>query len=338
MFGLSVATDFPFETPLPRASTETGGEEAPLTFRRRPVPEGSGQPSASGTDPSAPPPDAEGSPLHTFESSVRLPSGQPLLVVRRGQRHDLIHFNEVVSFRVGDRSIEYELLDPAYAFTVELYLLGWVIAFWFERRGIPMLHASAIEISAGAVAFMASNKGGKSSLAAAFVEAGHPLLTDDILGIQELDGGLEALPGVPSMRMWPDQAQRFVADWEHFPRAHPRHAKRRIPVGPGGFGRFIDRPLPLCCLYIPDRGTAGSQIRIEPVPAGEAVIEMIRGSFLSYAVHELGFTPARLPLLGRIAAQVPVRRLTYPDGFDHLPDVRQAILADLADLDQSRTG
>ncbi len=52
---------------------------------------------------------------------------------------------------------------------------------------------------------------GKSSLAASFMQNGHPLLTGDILPLeQNTDGAFFARPGYPIMRMWPEEALRFL--------------------------------------------------------------------------------------------------------------------------------
>ena len=37
----------------------------------------------------------------------------------------------------------------------------------------------------------------------------------------------------------------------------------------------------------------------------------------------------RLEFFARMVQQVPVRRLVYPTGFEHLPRVRETILEDL---------
>ena len=63
-------------------------------------------------------------------------------------------------------------------------LLGPVIAYWLERAALPVLHASAVAVGGEAAAFLAGSTGGKSSLAAALVAAGCPLLSDDLVAIE----------------------------------------------------------------------------------------------------------------------------------------------------------
>jgi hypothetical protein len=40
-----------------------------------------------------------------------------------------------------------------------------------------------------------------------------------------------------------------------------------------------------------------------------------------------------MSFFSRLAMRVPMRRLVYPSGFQHLPKVREAIIADLDETD-----
>src|SRR5690606_6250785 len=131
-----------------------------------------------------------------------------------------------------------ELLNPEDAYWVEIALLGPVLSFWLELRGIVALHASAVAVGEAGIGFVAGTKAGKTALAASFVEAGARLLSDDILPVHPIspDGRLVARPGYPQLRMWPDQAVRFAGDPKAYPLAHPDFDKRRIPASRiGGF-------------------------------------------------------------------------------------------------------
>jgi hypothetical protein len=46
----------------------------------------------------------------------------------------------------------------------------------------------------------------------------------------------------------------------------------------------------------------------------------------------LGLQPRRLIYLAQIAKQVPVRRIAYPSGLQHLPRVREKLLEDVKAL------
>ncbi len=279
---------------------------------------------------------ATGVPLAT-PLSPPLGAGRPLRVVpdddappRDAPRAGL-RFPGAAEFRFWDHRIGYRLIGPVDPSVLEILLLGQVLSYWLELRGIVVLHASAVVIDGAAVAFLASNRGGKTSLAASFLEAGYPLLSDDILPIELELGTPCARSAYPQMRMWPGEATRFVGTASGLPRVHPELEKRRISVGSGGFGRFDGRPRPLSRIYLPQRTDLGpSSTRVRPAPPAEAVIELVRHSFVADLIadhHDL--VSQRIETLGRLAATVPVRRLEYPSGYDRLNAVREAILADL---------
>jgi len=99
----------------------------------------------------------------------------------------------------------------------------------------------------------------------------------------------------------------------------------------GGFGAFEDRTTPLSCLYVLQRRdpqTHGCDVEVVPVAPAEGVTELVRHSFLARIAEALGWHGDRLRILGKIAAQIPIRRVVYPGGFQHLSNVCDAILED----------
>ena len=84
-------------------------------------------------------------------------------------------------------------LGNASAESFQSYLLGWVLSFALVKQGYEPLHATAVVVDGKAVAFLGTSGDGKSTLAAAFLHAGHTLLTDDLLLIREIDRRIRGL-------------------------------------------------------------------------------------------------------------------------------------------------
>jgi hypothetical protein len=249
---------------------------------------------------------------------------------------DLLCFGAVGEFRLGVAVIECRAAAPGHSDLVELRFLGPVMAFWLELQGLPALHASAVVLGHRAVAFLSGNGGGKTSLAAALIQAGHPLLTDDVLAVEPASSGEPAAflarPGYPQMRMWPRDAERFLGSAAGLERVHPRYSKLRVPVGEGGFGTFHHDPAPLGAVYLVERGEAAAPCtpaRIEPLPPHRALIELVRHSFVPRLVEAAGLQPRRLELLARLVERVSVRRLVVPSGPGGLASARAAVLAEI---------
>jgi hypothetical protein len=248
---------------------------------------------------------------------------------------DVFQFAWGADFYISTNHIDCHLRDPARRSLVELHLVGLVLAFWLERQGFPALHASAVEVDSRISAFLSHGGNGKSTLAAGFLRAGVALFTDDILPIKDYAGNILGRPGLPMINLWPDQAAYFM-DNEEFEIVVPDVHKKRIPVEAFKNGAFCHESRPLACIYIPHKSEGpshGADIEITPVPPAEAVIELVRYSFFPSMIFEkLGWQAPRLDLFARLVKQVPVRRLVYPAGFEHLSRVTEAVLQDLKNL------
>jgi hypothetical protein len=259
--------------------------------------------------------------------------GESMLHVYDAGDTQLLHFPGVADFRVGSDEILCSILDPTREYLARIYLLGTVLAFWLERRGIPALHASAVVTPAGVIGFLSDTGSGKSALAMTFLRAGYPLLTDDILPIQFRDGRYLGHPGYPLIRLWPDQADHFLGAHQELERVDPEGDKRRVSVVEQGVGQFSGRAEPLARLYFPERrnaGIGGAAVEIGRMAPSSAVVELLRNLFAVRIVHAMGWHVDRLRFFSSLVTAVPVRRLSYPTGFERLPVVRDAVLADLS--------
>ena len=318
LFGLSVETAFPFRTLL------APGRPGPVDLE---ISVAADRPAAGGA-----------AATTVYESPERLEDGQPALVVERAAGWDRLRFSRVADVLCAGSAIRVERHPAASDDLVEIQLLGTVLAFWFERAGELVLHGSAVELDGRAVAFIAGNGRGKSSLAAQLMTLGRPLVTDDLVVVDAAGPAPRIRPGYPQMRFWPDAAIRFVHDPEALDHVHPDFDKRRLPVGPDGFGTFCDRTLPLAAVYLPRRlrGAGAAEAMAMPVAPAGAVLELVARSFMPRLVEAAGWQGDRLGRLARVVETVPVRWLDYPSGYDRLERVARAVLADLATL--PRTG
>lgn len=273
--------------------------------------------------PLAPGWDAAPTTYATHDAATGVATGE----VRVVDGWHVLRFMGAADFFVRDERVLAVLHDPAYAFAVDIWFLGTVLTYWLELRGVPVLHAASVEVPGGAVGFVADHGAGKSTLVASFVAAGFRLLGDDVLPLDRREGRTWARPGYPQMRMWPEQARRLLGSEAGLARVQPSVPKLFTRVGAGGFGTFCPEPRPLLALYLPRRADGGD-VAIEPVGFAEGVTWLLRHSFLTGLVEASGLAAARFGRFADVVRQVPVRRLTYPSGFDRLAEVRAAVLAD----------
>ena len=206
--------------------------------------------------------------------------------------------------------------------TVEHLYLNQVLPLALSRQFKLVLHASAVEIDSFAVAFLAMSGRGKSTLAASFSTAGHRFLTDDGLQLEKRPGGYFIQPSHPSIRLWDDSRQALM----------PETAQAFPPVDYTPKSRLLadheiahcDVARPLRCMYFLGTGDAEA-IAIEPVGGRDAMIELVRHSFL-LDIEEREMLMHHFAQLTELASVPMFFRLDYPRRYDLLGQVREAII------------
>ena len=98
-------------------------------------------------------------------------------------------------------------LDDA---TLEHLQLNQVLPLALSAQGIPVFHASGVEMASGAVAFLGVSGRGKSTLATHLALRGAPLLTDDGLVLDWREDRYHVQPSRPSIRLWQDSQDALI--------------------------------------------------------------------------------------------------------------------------------
>ncbi len=245
---------------------------------------------------------------------------------------DLLHFPDTADFYLSGDRILCHRLHKTKDYEIERWLVGTVLSLWLERKGFPVLHASSVVIEDRAVAFLSTNLAGKSTLATALMKRGYPLLTDDALALECSDRHCIGRPGYPRIRLWPDQAKHFLGYFEELERIHSGASKRNVPIGPDGIGAFCDNPMPVGCIYVPQRRDLQEKrgsVEILPISPRDAFLELVRYSFTTRILSKFGLQGKRMQPLMEIVLQVPVCQLQYPSGLEFLPQVCEIIEEDV---------
>jgi hypothetical protein len=211
---------------------------------------------------------------------------------------------------------------------IELWLFGLVMSFVLQSRGIFTLHAAAVNYDGEAIAFLGSNRYGKSTLAFYFAQRGHPVITDDVLPIMKRNDQLLAHPGSPSMNLWSQTLEQLAP-------AHVAISKCGAPVNKRRYA--IERlKLLQCCSAVllqkiyflqPKEPDGGDPVRIDPVGGAQAMIDLLAYTRANSMI-ELSAQERLLKTYSRLLSQASIRRLTYARGFEHLPKIYEAIQQD----------
>jgi len=215
------------------------------------------------------------------------------------------------------------------------YLLGQVLSYALVQRGIEPLHATTVVVDGQAVALVGHSGQGKSTLAAAFLQRQVPLLTDDLLVLEEAEQGWRAAPGLPRIKLYPEAAKRFLNGQSAGARMNTLTRKLIIPLRKG---QHLDASVPLRVVYVlkPAHAAPGRDRdpRIRRLSPQRAFVALTTHTF-----NDRVLDPQRLKrqfaMATRLASSIPVRSVSYVRDLRILPRVREAILSDLMRVERA---
>lgn len=283
------------------------------------------------------PPDIElvaGSKLCLEDSSdivmtMEQPDGTPWLACTRTHEGYRFHFPELADFLVDrlGRHVRFVARPEIALETIRHLFLDQVMPPLLNLRGRDALHASAVRTAGGACAFIGPSGRGKSTLAAAFHVAGHPVLCDDCLLLNDDPDQLRVEPAYPGLRLWEDGWGALFGDAQSsLPVSHYTSKRRASMPEPDAIGS-----LPLRAVYSLVGYEEGNPLTcplIEPLSMRDAFMELVKCAFrLDLTDHAMILRQMRV--LERVVKEVAVRRLRIPETLGMLPAARELILQDL---------
>jgi hypothetical protein len=180
----------------------------------------------------------------------------------------------------------------------------------FVRRGDLPLHGAAIEVDGGALLLCGPSRAGKTTLAAAFLHAGHRVLTED-LGCCRLSPTPAVLPGPAMLRVRSDVYQRLAPAGT----AVVGRDEERVHLALEGELRGDGRPVPLRAVVLL---RTGETTHSERVAAHDALRDLWA---LSLKLPDAGDQARCFHGLVQLTESVPVWNFHRPLRYRGLPTV-----------------
>jgi hypothetical protein len=223
------------------------------------------------------------------------------------------------------------------AMTIEdmtTYLIGPIMGLILRLRGCVCLHASAIAMDDQVIVLLGAAGAGKSTTAAAFAQQGMPVLTDDIVALDDRSDRFWVQPGDPRIRLWPESVQVLYGSIESFPRLTPTWDKRYLDLRQDGY-RFGLKPLPLAAIYVlEERLDTLAAPWIEAVSPRAGLMTLVAHSYAN-SLLDRTMRAGEFELLGRLIKKVPLRKVRPHADPQKLAGLCRIILDDFRGLDSS---
>lgn len=224
----------------------------------------------------------------------------------------------------GDDEIRVSPEEGARPEDVRNVLLGSVLAALFYTRRLPVFHASAVEAGGGAVLFTGQSGLGKSTLMAALLQRGYPMLTDDkAVLIRRADGIVEVRPGYPAVRLTAAATEKlgFPVGGEEL---QPGPSKYMLRVE-----RFCSTPQPIRAVYHLSAHGNGD-IRIDGVSGAQSTALLAANLYRPRNIRLAQQRAAVFHALTAISARARVARVQRPEHPYLLDELAGSIERDLA--------
>jgi hypothetical protein len=187
----------------------------------------------------------------------------------------------------------------------------------FRARGDVPVHGAAIEVDGGAVLLAAPARFGKSTLAAAFADAGYRVLSEDAICLRT--GSMDVIPGPATLRLRRDVGS--LLDVEAGVRVVGGSSRVRYALHASSRGDCA--PVPVRAVFFLARSDGA--IQVTPVDRSEAIKNLWRVMFRLVTSDERRAFEAAAEL----AAGVATLRLERPFHLDSLRDVVTKVVASL---------
>lgn len=267
-----------------------------------------------------------------YVSTSQAAHGEPALTIWQlaGGTYFRLKYSDSTEFVIDQAGTQVWAVwpDPLTLEDTATYLLGPVLSFVLRLRGVSCLHASAIATGDGAIALLGPAGAGKSTTAAAFAELGYPVLSDDLVPLQEEGDSFLVQPGYPCLRLWPKSVHALYGASDALPCLTPNWDKRYLDLTANGY-QFHTQPLPLAAIYLlGERRPDPVAPCITAVASQAGFITLVANTHGNLLVDK-AMRAQEFQLLGRVVKHVPLRRVTPHADLAYLSRLSQAILDDL---------
>jgi hypothetical protein len=200
---------------------------------------------------------------------------------------------------------------------IPIFVLGTVFGILLHQREQIVLHASAVRVNGKAVLFCGASGAGKSTLAAALVQRGYPLVTDDVCAVS-LSGTAAPVvhPDGRQLKLWAHSIDRLALNEQRGARV--RNCLEKFYVQPADAS---GTPLPLGAVYTLREARPPHAPGIERPNVVDAALLLRRHAYRPLLVRRMEQRANYFHAATAIANTAGIFHLSRALNFAAMPDV-----------------
>jgi hypothetical protein len=219
---------------------------------------------------------------------------------------------------------------------IRAYLLSPIFSVLCYQSGMYSLHASAVRVGDGVVAFLGDSGAGKSTLAACLRQRGYTVIADDscLLDTRQSNPSAEAgpvlvVPVAPALKLWRSAAEQLGVSPADHPRVFSRDDKYRLKLPQA---EDLDLRLPLReVLFLEWAEAADALTTFTLVEGVAAITRLMEATHFDHMMKAAGRLTGNFLLCGRILAHARAFTFRRPRNFAHIDAVIDALEHHFAD-------
>ncbi len=239
----------------------------------------------------------------------------------------LMHISGVADYYVeGGTRVIVEPAPGSSELDIRGYLLGTAFAILCHQRRLLPLHACAVRMGGGTVAFLGDSGAGKSTLAAFLVSRGFQLVADDVCLLDpDAHPSARVIPVAPWLKLWRTSLDALGRHEDGLTRTFQDEEKFRVPVG--SIDQAAEERLPLSALVILRRSAGADSVpELVPIRAAQSVVESMRFTYQQYLLEWLGLQEDHFRRTSMAIAGAGVFIFNRPWGFQEVDSVLDVLV------------
>lgn len=196
---------------------------------------------------------------------------------------------------------------------LRLYLLGSCMGALLMQRKILPLHGSGIVINGKVYAIVGDSGAGKSTLAAALLNEGFELVSDDIIAVSFSDNSDIPLviPSYPQQKLWQQSLEKLEIKSNNLLPIYQRETKFSVPV----LTKFSGKTLPLGGIFELVKGDC-IQVETHSINKLQKLHTLFLHTYRNFLIPRLDLMDWQFQVTAKISNKINLYQLCRPNtGF-----------------------
>lgn len=205
--------------------------------------------------------------------------------------------------------------------SLRVFLLSACMGVLLMQRELLVLRGCAVRIGDGCMLCLGASASGKSTLAAALMQRGQPILADDVVAI---DAANRVIPGFPDIKLWCDAAQKLEIPTANLRRTRQVLEKYHLPLA----GLFQSEPMPVKWIFELQSHNRRDFL-LEDINGMERFATLLGNSYRPLYLDAMGCKAGYLKQCAALSGKVDMKRLFRPEAPLQARELADFILEDI---------